>query len=83
METLNVFPNPNTGIFDIQFELPERGETAVYIYNPAGQPVYFNTLGDFSGTFNDRIDIANGVRGIYFLELRQDQQRVVQKIVLQ
>jgi len=83
VETLNVFPNPNTGIFDIQFELPERGETAVYIYNPAGQPVYFNTLGNFSGTFSDRIDIANGVRGIYFLELRQGQQRTIQKIVLQ
>jgi membrane-associated protease RseP (regulator of RpoE activity) len=83
VETLNVFPNPTTGIFDIQFELPERGETAVYIYNPAGQPVYFNTLGDFSGTFSDRIDIANGVRGIYFLELRQGQQRLTRKIVLQ
>lgn len=83
VETLNIFPNPNTGIFDIQFELPERGETAVYIYNPAGQPVYFNTLGDFSGTFSDRIDIANGVRGIYFLELRQGQQRLTRKIVLQ
>jgi membrane-associated protease RseP (regulator of RpoE activity) len=80
---LNIFPNPNTGIFDIRLELPGRDETAVYIYNPAGQPVYFNTLGNFSGTFSDRIDIANGVRGVYFLEVRQGQRSLTRKIVLQ
>lgn len=83
IEALNIFPNPNTGIFDIQFELPQRGETAVYIYNPAGQTVYFNTLGEFTGTFSDRIDIANGVRGIYFLEIRQGQRSLIRKVVLQ
>lgn len=83
IEALNIFPNPTTGIFDIQFELPQRGATAVYIYNPAGQPVYFNTLGDFTGTFNDRIDIANGVRGIYFLEVRQGQRSLTRKVILQ
>lgn len=80
---LNIFPNPTTGIFDLQFTLPEKGETAVFIYNPSGQPVYFNTLGLFTGTFSDRIDIANGVRGIYFLEVRQGQQRLVRKVILQ
>ncbi|MBV6653304.1 MAG: T9SS type A sorting domain-containing protein, partial [Mameliella sp.] len=83
VSTLNIFPNPTTGIFDIQFELPQRGETAVFIYNPAGQRVYFNTLGEFSGTFSDRIDIANGVRGIYFLEVRQGRQSLTRKVVLQ
>ncbi|WP_421947735.1 PDZ domain-containing protein [Phaeodactylibacter xiamenensis] len=83
IEALNIFPNPNTGIFDIQFELPQRGETAVYIYNPAGQAVYFNTLGEFTGTFSDRIDIANGVRGIYFLEIRQGPRSLTRKVVLQ
>jgi membrane-associated protease RseP (regulator of RpoE activity) len=83
IEALNIFPNPTTGIFDIQFELPQRGETAVYMYNPAGQAVYFNTLGEFTGTFSDRIDIANGVRGIYFLEIRQGPRSLTRKVVLQ
>ncbi|MEQ8705889.1 MAG: PDZ domain-containing protein [Phaeodactylibacter sp.] len=83
IEALNIFPNPTTGIFDLQFELPQQGQTAVYLYNPAGQPVYFNTLGEFSGTFSDRIDIANGVRGIYFLEVRQGQRSLTRKVILQ
>lgn len=83
VESLNIFPNPTTGIFDIRFELPQRGETSVFIYNPAGQALYFNTLGDFSGVFSDRIDIANGVRGIYFLEVRQGQRSLTRKVILQ
>jgi membrane-associated protease RseP (regulator of RpoE activity) len=83
VKQLNIFPNPSTGIFDIQFTLSERGETMVYIYNPSGQAVYFNNLGEFAGTFSDRIDIENGVRGIYFLQLRQGQNIITRKIVLQ
>jgi membrane-associated protease RseP (regulator of RpoE activity) len=83
IKALNVFPNPTTGIFDIQFTLNGQARTSIYIYNPNGQPVYFNELGDFTGTFNDRIDIANGVRGIYFLQIRQGEETLTRKIVLQ
>lgn len=83
MKAINIFPNPNTGIFDLEFTLSSEGETAVNIYNPTGQMVYFNTLGNFSGTFSDRIDIANGVRGIYFLQIRQGTEQLIRKVVLQ
>ena len=80
---LNIFPNPSTGIFDIEFNLPELGDTYVRIYSSNGQPVYFNTLGQFTGTFSDRIDIANNVKGFYFLEVRQDEKVLTKKLVLQ
>ncbi len=82
-EELKVFPNPSTGIFDVQFDLPEEGRTAIRIYNPKGQAIYFNNLGDFSGVFSDRIDIANSMKGTYFLELSQDDKRLVRKLILQ
>jgi membrane-associated protease RseP (regulator of RpoE activity) len=82
-QELNVFPNPSTGIFDLEFDLPDEGRTAVRIYNPNGQAIYFNNLGNFSGRFSDRIDIANSMKGTYFLELSQDDKRLVQKLILQ
>lgn len=83
VQKLNIFPNPSTGIFDIQFTLSSEGETSINIYNPSGQAVYFNNLGQFTGTFSDRIDIANGVRGIYFLQIRQGNNLLTRKVVLQ
>ena len=80
---LNVFPNPSTGIFDIEFTLPENGQTVIRIFSASGQQIYANNLGQFEGTFSDRIDIANNVRGAYFLQVMQGQTNLSRKIILQ
>lgn len=80
---LNVFPNPSTGIFDINFNLPIEGRTAIRIFSPTGQVIYENNLGNFTGTFSDRIDIANNAKGIYFLAITQNDQAITRKVVLQ
>lgn len=82
IDRLNVFPNPTTGIFDIQFDLPEQGRTSVRIFDGSGRVIYENTLGDFSGVFSDRIDIANNAKGIYFLAVNQNDQVITRKIIL-
>jgi len=82
-EELTVFPNPSDGLFNIRFNLPERGNTIVRVFDSRGAVVYTNSLGNFSGTFSDRIDIANNVKGIYFLTIQQDDLRISRKLVLQ
>ncbi|MEL7123794.1 MAG: PDZ domain-containing protein, partial [Bacteroidota bacterium] len=57
VEQLKVFPNPTTGIIDINFTLPQEGRTAIRIFDATGRVVYENNLGNFQGTFSDRIDI--------------------------
>ncbi len=83
IDRLNIFPNPTTGIFDIQFELPELGRTSVRIFDGSGRVIYENNLGNFSGTFSDRIDIANNAKGLYFLAVSQQDKVVTRKIILQ
>lgn len=83
VQQLNVFPNPTTGIFDINLTVLQEGRTTVRVLTPQGQVIYENNLGNFSGTFSDRIDIANNAKGIYFLIINQDQRRITRKIVLQ
>jgi len=82
-DELTVFPNPSDGLFNIRFNLPERGNTIVRVFDSRGAEVYTNSLGNFSGTFGDRIDIANNVKGIYFLTIQQDDLRISRKLVLQ
>lgn len=82
-EELNVFPNPSDGIFNIQLELPQRGRTSIQVFDGSGRRVYENNLGDFTGVFSDRIDIANTAKGIYFLLVRQDDKTISRRIVLQ
>jgi membrane-associated protease RseP (regulator of RpoE activity) len=82
-EELNVFPNPSDGIFNIQLELPQRGRTSIQVFDGTGRRVYENNLGDFSGVFSDRIDIANTAKGIYFLLVRQDDKTISKRLILQ
>ena len=81
-DQLNIFPNPSDGIFNLQLDLPQRGRTSIQVFDSAGNRVYENNLGEFSGIFSDRIDIANTAKGIYFLLLRQGDKTLSKKLVV-
>ncbi|MEO1711859.1 MAG: PDZ domain-containing protein [Bacteroidota bacterium] len=83
IERLNIFPNPSMGIFNLQFELPESGQTSVRLFSAQGRLIYDYQLGEFSGPFQDRIDLTNDFKGIYFLEIRQNTATITQKLILQ
>lgn len=83
IEQLNVFPNPTNGLFELRFNLPEEGPTSIRVFNSIGVEVYRNQLGRFSGDFRDRVDIGDQIKGIYFIEIRQAQQSISKKLILQ
>ena len=79
---LNLAPNPKKGMFDLTFQLPNRGNTAVNLYNAEGRNIYNYDLGTFSGTFEDLIDISQNGVGTYFLQISQDSRSLVKKVLL-
>ncbi len=83
IEKLNIFPNPNDGLFNLMFELPNRGQTSIRIFNSVGKLVYQNDLQQFSGVFKDRIDISGRAKGFYFLAINQDGKSITKKVALQ
>ena len=83
IEKLNIFPNPNDGIFNLTFDLPNRGQTTIRIFNGVGRLVYQNDMQQFSGKFTDRLDISNRAKGIYFLEVTQDGKSITKKVIFQ
>lgn len=82
-EKTNLFPNPTKGMFRLQFDLPERGQTEIKIYNSAGRLIYEYELGNFSGAFSDDVDISQNGTGTYFLQIRQGEKYASKKVILQ
>lgn len=82
ISTLNLAPNPNRGLFDLQFNLNNKGDTSINIFNALGRNIYNYELSDFSGEFRDAIDISQNGTGLYFIEIRQGNKSIVKKIVL-
>lgn len=66
----------------LQFELPQRGDTQILIYNDNGRQVYNYDLGSFSGEFTDEIGLSGLQASTYYLHVRQGKDNLVQKIQL-
>lgn len=82
IEQLNIFPNPSAGRFNLTFDLPDEGATAIRIFNASGRLVYSYDLGNFSGTFNDQIDLGDQPAGTYYVMIRQGAFSVSKKVVI-
>jgi len=70
----NIIPNPNTGLFHVQGITNGRYR----IFNTMGQIVHFGRLNS-----DTVIDIPQATSGIYFIEIRMEEQVGTQRFVKQ
>ncbi len=77
---LELYPNPTAGPLNIRFEA-EAVPTTVRIMDASGKTVYSNELSQFSGYFNEKINL-NGTPGTYILTIQQGKKLTSRKIVL-
>lgn len=83
LKWINLFPNPSNGHFNLTFDLQEKGNTEVVIYDLAGKILYQEQLKDFNGSYHKEIDLTEGSKGVYFLKVLQGNKAILKKIVLQ
>ncbi len=82
IDQLNIFPNPNTGRFNLAFGLPQEGDTYIRAYNGPGQLIYQRDLPGYQGNFQDEVDITQNGPGTYFLMVQQGQTSVTKKVIV-
>lgn len=69
-ETLQLYPNPNTGAFTLSGKLPSNKNTTITIINTLGQKVFQKEVTIIAGKINTAIDIPNSVpTGVYILKV--------------
>lgn len=82
LENLQLTPNPTVGMFLLSFHLPGKGKTMVRFYNKNGRTIYEYDLGDFSGSFEDNVDLSQNGPGDYYLQVTQGDQFFAKKVIL-
>jgi subtilisin-like proprotein convertase family protein len=83
--TLNdfvIFPNPNNGNFNIQFNSNSGNEIKVLVYDVRGRQIFQRSYNN-SGLFNENINLSNVQSGIYMVTVLDGVQKQVKKIVVQ
>ena len=78
---VKVFPNPSSGMFNLQLDLPVNGQYTVGVWNMLGQTIYSNKI-KVSGHYNGTIDLGTFAKGTYILSVYGQNYRTEKKIVV-
>jgi hypothetical protein len=82
MDNMKMYPNPNDGKFNLNFNLKNKADAEVTVYDTQGKQVYSEKLPNFSGDYNKAIDISSNTKGVYFVKIQQGKHSQVKKIIL-
>ncbi|MDO6433927.1 S8 family serine peptidase [Flavitalea sp. BT771] len=79
---LVVSPNPNPGIFQLQFNMETPDNTSIILLNTLGQKVYEEDDANFVGAYNKTINAGNLASGMYVLKIIHGNDTYVRKILV-
>ena len=80
---LDVYPNPTDDIFNISFVSEEIQTLSIRVLNIVGEVVYIESLEKFVGEYTKQLNIGNKSKGVYFLEISDNNGIINKKIILQ
>jgi len=77
-------PNPNTGNFTIQMQLPKDNvATTLQLFNSFGAKIWQEDLGAVSGSMSKNVYLQNKLAsGVYILVVQRSDERYTTKIVV-
>ena len=80
---VNIFPNPNDGLFNLTIESLESNDYEINLYDLNGRQLNYFSLNNISGTTNQLFDLTHLSDGIYFVKIKTQTGVLVEKIVIE
>ncbi len=80
----SLFPNPTTGMAKVSLSTGRAvKEIELTITNMTGQVMKKETFSQPGTQFSTTVDLKEQPRGVYFVEIKADNERIVRKLVVQ
>lgn len=80
---ISVIPNPNTGIFQLIYNVQNGKNFKVEIYNALGQIIYVDEPIHFTGLYHRNIDVSRYSKGLYMVRVREEDDIYIYKVQVQ
>lgn len=77
---LNLYPNPANSLVNVSFNLADKSEVTVNVYNTLGEIVYTENKGEMIGAQIVSINTENFSSGIYMVELVAGETKTVSRM---
>lgn len=82
-EAFNIYPNPATDYFHILTDNVKVNKIKINISDVTGKIVFTESLNIQNSKFNQRIDMTDKAKGVYFINIETDKFKTSSKIILQ
>jgi len=79
---LNVYPNPNNGILNLELNSNTNSPLSLQVMNVNGKLVYETQIENPSGQKTNQLNLQELPNGIYLLQFKQADQRLHKKLVI-
>ncbi len=83
MEDLVVYPNPAKDQLNISFNANVNQTFELNLINMTGEAIYSKRVENFSGIFDESIDLSGVAKGVYILSIQNQDGINTEKIVVQ
>ncbi|MCW3083837.1 MAG: Lysyl endopeptidase [Bacteroidetes bacterium] len=77
--SVSVYPNPNNGQFNVSINMAKAKNVTIKVMNILGEVVSTKSLENVSNNVCN-IDLTGQAKGMYFVEITADNEKVVKKI---
>ncbi|MCB0805999.1 MAG: T9SS type A sorting domain-containing protein [Bacteroidales bacterium] len=81
-EDISVYPNPNSGIFTVEFSTVLKDNVTIKVLNTLGKVIYSEENLESTGNFSKTLDLSNFDKGLYFLVLENYRGNTVNRIII-
>ena len=83
VNTLDIFPNPSDGQFEVKADMFATEQLSVKVMNITGQTVFEKTMSNVSGQIDIPVNLSASAKGVYMVELTADGNTVSRRIVFE
>lgn len=80
--TLEIFPNPASENINLRFEIESDRLITVDVLSVTGDKIWSLAKTSSGGIFSAGIDVSGFAKGIYFLSIREGDNRIMRRIVV-
>jgi len=80
--TLEIYPNPNKGEFNIKVETLKSEVFNIEIYNSIGSLIWKQESVTVNGTFTTHVILTESPSGMYMIKLRNNDNTIVKKLII-
>ena len=83
MGGFTLYPNPATGVFNIEVHGMESGTVHLKVLNILGEVVFSTNVEHAGGTLNRQVDLTALPNGAYYLEVESSTEQAVKMLLKQ